>query len=287
MFRSSLISAGLAFAGLFNAVSTASSQDPPAEAKPADSIPAQPADSIPAEPSPKEWLEQRQAEFGEYDFQLDAPESRKLTLESRSLLNWSNAERGAYFGAVFLWTHDGRPELIACAFGRGKNLRHEFHSLSSQPISATRGESKVHRFGPGVAWQELPAQPADGVTAPPPARQRALRLTQMRRQAERFRVVMGGKQPVEMRLLTQPVFRSPKELKDDVALFVFVQGTDPECVLLLEATAEGKWQYALTRQTKWPLRVELDGNEVADFRSLGRTPAESPFVVITPPSAVE
>ena len=88
-----------------------------------------------------------------------------------------------------------------------------------------------------------------------------------------------------MRLLTQPVFRTTAELTDDVALFAFVQGTDPECVLLLEATAEGKWHYALTRQTKWPLKVELDGNEVVDFPSIGRTPAESPFVVLTPPSA--
>ena len=278
MFRSILISAGLAFAGSLTAVGTARAQDPPAA--------AQPADSIPAQASPKEWLEERQAEFGEYDFQLDAPEPRKLTLESRSLLNWSNAERGADVGAVFLWTDKGRPQLIACAFGRDK-LRHEFHSLSTETIAAARGEAAVHRFQPGIAWQELPAQHADGVTAPPPAKQRALRLTQMRRQAERFRVVMGGKQPSEMRLLTQPVFRTAAELEDDVALFVFVQGTDPECVLLLEATAEGKWQYALTRQTKWPLKVELDGNEVADFPSLGRTPAESPFVVLKPPSAVE
>jgi len=58
-------------------------------------------------------------------------------------------------------------------------------------------------------------------------------------------------------------------------------------VLLLEATAEGKWHYALTRQTKWPLKAELDGKEVVDFPSLGRTPAESPFVVLKPPSAVE
>jgi hypothetical protein len=96
---------------------------------------------------------------------------------------------------------------------------------------------------------------------------------------------MGGKQPAEMRLLTQPVYRTPAELADDVALFAFVQGTDPECVLMLEATADGKWRYCVTRQTKWPLRVELDGNEIADFHSLGRTPAESPFLVLKPPSA--
>lgn len=267
MIRFILIGAGLAIACLWNAGSIAGAEDPP----------AQPAESTPTQPSPKEWLAERQAEFAAYQFQLEAPEPRMLTLESRSLLNWSNAERGADVGALFLWTDKGRPQLIACAFGREK-LRHEFHSLSTEPIAGQRGEKAVHRFGPGIAWQELPDAPAA-------AKQRALRLTQMRRQAERFRVVMGGKQPAEMRLLTQPVFRTAAELADDVALFVYVQGTDPECVLLLEATAEGKWRYALTRQTKWPLKVELDGSDVVDFPSIGRTPAESPFVVLKPPAA--
>ena len=237
-------------------------------------------------PSPKEWLAKRQAEFEAYEISLEAEKPRKLILESRSLLNWSNAERGADVGAVFLWTDRGLPQLIACAFGRDKLLRHEFHSLSTEPIVAQRGGEAVHRFGSGAMWQQLPAALGAGEAAPP-AKQRALRLTQMRRQAERFRVVMGGKQPAQMRLLTQPVYRTPAELEDDMALFAFVQGTDPECVLMLEATAEGKWQYCLTRQTKWPLKVELDGKEVADFPSLGRTPAESPFFVLKPPAAAE
>jgi hypothetical protein len=228
----------------------------------------------------QQWLELRQAEFEAYEIEQQAEKPRKLAIEPRSILNWSNAERGAALGAAFLWTEEGRPQLIACAFGRGKLLRHEFHSLSTDELVARRDGEELHRFAPGIEWQELK-------DAPPPAKQRALRLTQMRRQAERFRVVMGGKEPAEMRLLTQPVFRSPAELADDVALFVFVQGTDPECALLVQATAEGKWQYALTRQTKWPLKVELDGSQVADYPSIGKTPPGSPFVVLTPPSAVE
>jgi hypothetical protein len=230
--------------------------------------------------SGKEWLRERQAEFEQYEFTAGEGEPVKLSLESRSLLNWTNAERGAYAGAVYLWTYDGLPQVVACAFGRGKYLRHEFHSLSTVPILLRRGEEEIHRFEPGIVWQEL----AD---APPPAKPRTLRLTQMRRQAERFRVVMGGKDPAEMRLLTQPIFRSPAEGKDDVALFAFVQGTDPECLLLLRAASDGKWQYALTRQTKWPVVVELDGNQAAEFPSVGKTPPGSPFFVLAPPSAQE
>jgi hypothetical protein len=256
--------ASLLLAGVLHAASMASAQESPAE----------------HETLHKEWLEQRQAEFKEYAFHAEAAEQRKLALEPRSILNWSNAERGADLGAVFLWTDNGWPQLIACAFGQGKYLRHEFHSLSTETLVAENQGKEIHRFAPGVTWRELAG-------APPAAKQRALRLAQMRRQAERFRVVMGGKEPAEMRLLTQPVFRSPAELDDDIALFVFVQGTDPECVLLLQATAEGAWQYALTRQTKWPLKIELDASEVAEFPSVGRTPPGSPFRVFTPPAAEE
>jgi hypothetical protein len=268
MFRPILLCAGLVVATLGNAA-------------------AQPSEAEQSQPSPKEWLAERQMEMGAYEMSLGAEKPRKLELESRSLLNWSNAERGADVGAVFLWTDRGRPEMIASAFGRDKLLRHEFHSLSTEPLIARRGDEEVHRFGPGAMWQQLPAEPGAGEASPPPAKQRTLRLTQMRRHAERFRVVMGGKQPAQMRLLTQPVYRTPAELEDDLALFTFVQGTDPECVLMLQATAEGKWQYCLTRQTKWPLKVELDGKEVTDFPSLGRTPAESPFFVLKPPAAAE
>ncbi len=263
-FISAGISAGLAIAGFLCVDFAATAQD--AAAQP--------------QASPKEWLHERQVEFDEYEFATGASRPQKLMRESRSLLNWSNAERGADVGAVFLWTLEGRPQLVACAFGRGKSLRHEFHSLSEGPLIAEREGAEIHRFEPGIVWRKLAG-------APPAASKRALRLAQMRRQAERFRVVMGTKDPAEMRLLPQPVFRSPAELDEDMALFVFVQGTDPECVLLLEATAEGQWQYAVTRQTKWPLRVELDGTQVAEFTSIGKTPAGSPFLVLTPPTAAE
>lgn len=98
------------------------------------------------EASPSEWLRQRQAEFEEYRFEVEAPKPLELTMESRSILNWSNAERGADVGGVFLWTKGGLPQLIACAFGRGKFLRHEFHSLSTEPIAAERSGAAIHRF---------------------------------------------------------------------------------------------------------------------------------------------
>jgi len=236
----------------------------------------------------KEWLAERTAEFESYRFELEGPKPKTLTMETRSLLNWSNAERGTAVGAVFLWTYEGRPEMIACAFGRGKSLRHEFHSLSTQPIMAELAGTRVHRFKPGIEWHEL----AD---APEPAASRALRLAQMRRQAERFRATffvlrpMGNKEPAETRLLTQPVYRWPASTATDGAIFLFVQGTDPECALTLETTAEKKWRYALTRQTKSALKADLDDKPVLELPAFWQQPAdaESAFFVLTPPAAKE
>src|SRR5262245_8009847 len=94
----------------------------------------------------KQWLADRTKEFESYRFELVGSKPIALTMETRSLLNWSNAERGTYVGAVFLWTYEGRPALIANAFGRGQWLKHEFHSLSTEPIVAESGGSQVHRF---------------------------------------------------------------------------------------------------------------------------------------------
>jgi hypothetical protein len=235
---------------------------------------------------PADWLEERTQELASYRFEAERDPPHVLKMEPRSILNWSNPERGTYAGAVFLWTHEGRPELIACAYGRDQWLRHEFHSLSSDAITAERGGGKVHRFKPGIAWRDL-------TDAPPPAATAALRLAQMRKQAERFRVTIvvqppgGSKQPAETRMLTQPVYRWQSAAGEEVALFLFVQGTDPECVLMLEATSDKTWRYALTRQTRAAVEAELDGKRVLDVPVFWQLPPdpESAFVELIPPEA--
>ena len=70
-------------------------------------------------------------------------------------------------------------------------------------------------------------------------------------------MTMANKPPAEMRLQPQPLFRSLESAASDVGLFVFGQGTDPECVLLLEIAADKTWRYALARQTQRPSRSIL------------------------------
>src|SRR5947208_1900862 len=86
----------------------------------------------------QKWLSDRRLEFEEYRFQRDSETPVPLSMEAHSLLNWSNAERGTDQGVVFLWTDDGKPQMIACAFEWGGSLKHEFHSLSTDPVTAER-----------------------------------------------------------------------------------------------------------------------------------------------------
>ena len=234
----------------------------------------EPAESRAEKIDSKEWLRQRQAAFAAYELQ-EEDAARPLMLESDPVLKWSNAERGTHVGGVFLWTDRGRPAMIACAFVFKDKVNHEFQSLSDRGIVASRKGAEVHRFAPGVEWRPLSE-------APEPAAKRTARLTQFRRQAERFRVQFGTKKWSPARLLNQPVYRSPESLSEsDIAVFQFVQGTDPECVLLLEV-ADGKWRYALARETKWGLKVEIDGTEVWGCEPLWlpKRDSETPFVVL-------
>src|SRR5262245_13370756 len=221
------------------------------------------------------WVKERLTDLQQFRFELDRPEPADLAMEPESLLNWSNAERSTNQGALFLWTQAGRPQMIACAFELGGILKYEFHSLSTDPIVAHENGRVRHRFGPGVEWAALPG-------APERARTRPLRLVQLRRQAERFAVSIGFRDWAPARLLPQPVFRSPESEDGDLAVFVLVQGTDPECVLLLDANAQEGWRYALTRQSKWGLKAELDGRVIWEQAPNHRPEktAESPFLVI-------
>src|SRR5687768_17036945 len=148
-----------------------------------------------------QWIAERQEAFKSYTFQL-GDDGDRLALESRSILNWSNPERSAAKGGLFLWTYNGRPQLVACAFMNREKVEHEFQSLAPLPIVAERDSRQVHRFDPGIEWMPLK-------NAPSPAKKPALRLSQFRRQAERFGISFGEKEKwTPTRLLTQPVFLS-------------------------------------------------------------------------------
>lgn len=215
-----------------------------------------------------------------YEFRMRGVD-QPVELREQPILRWSNPERGQVYGNVFLWTHRGRPVVVGSLFkwfSPFTHASHEFHSLSLGEITAKNDLREVWRSTqPGVVFAAIPDAPA--VAANP-----AARLAQMRQLARQFtaRSVDREGLKLELRQLAQPVYRYEVE-KDatdllDGALFVFVQGTDPDLWLLIEAvpTADqpaARWQYAVARMNSIEINVEHDGKpawhcDVLPFREV-------------------
>jgi hypothetical protein len=214
----------------------------------------------------EETVRLARAEAAHYHIVREDDRGAKIELRERPILKWSNPSEGALFGSVVLWTVDGRPEAVASIYrwydGK-KEFQAEFKSLSTHPLKTTREKETAWETGQSdMNFHELAhdAFPAD---------RDGRRAQQMRDIARRFTadLVHPGKGRQALRLLTQAVYRYEKLPQGllDGALFAFVQGTDPEVFLLIEAekTAAGaRWRYAASRMNMFELHLALDDQEV-------------------------
>ena len=114
----------------------------------------------------------------------------------------------------------------------------------------------------GIAWKPVP-------NASPPVAASAARLVQLRQMSRDFAVDKTDREGIqrELRLLPQPIYRYSSSDWDvlDGAVFVFVQGTDPELLLLIEAVQHeesSRWQYALARMNSVRFVVSRRGEIV-------------------------
>jgi hypothetical protein len=186
-----------------------------------------------------------------------------LEMESEPVLRWPNSTRDTHEGATFVWTLDGRPEAVACVWENGGFWAHAFHSLSESKLVAKYNRSTIWQTDkPGLEFTRFPE-------APEPADSAAKRLVQMKELARRFRCALteAAKKSEELRFLPHPLYRYKTERKDliDGGLFAYVQGTDPEVLLVLEAAVrDGKseWRYVLTRRTGMAVEADLDGKSI-------------------------
>lgn len=208
-------------------------------------------------------------EAGEYEAVAGG---KKLELHNQSVLNWSNPAVGEIYGGVFVWTHDGRPQLILSLYkwySPHSHMTHEFHSLSTQELTATRNNRGLRSAEGGVSWQPVP-------NAPPPGISKPQRMSQMRRIAKLLTVDMTEKDQsvIRLRLLTQPLMRYESKAADvvDGALFCFAKGTDPETLLLMEAR-DGAWHFAFARFNETAMQATMDGNNVWNVEQLNRSTA--------------
>lgn len=200
-------------------------------------------------------------------------------------LRWSNPTVGEVHGEIHLWTDDGRPACIGSVYrwftpNWGATL--EVASLVDRPLAGRQQGREREFWKPApapVRWEALAGKEA-------PADTPAARLIQMRRILRDFTATLRDTRQTEeaverrLRLMPQPLFRypppSPTATYLDGALFSFVEGTDPEVLILLECGAEAAdaargagpaWRWGAVRMNKDAQGVSISGRAAwsADF----------------------
>lgn len=200
-------------------------------------------------------------------YSLYAGDDRAEPMKLKCVLRWANLTRGSVDGATYIWTKDGRPMATVCVYPWAGLVCDNFQSLSEGKIVAFADGGEVWRCEkPGVAFRPVPG-------APPPERSTAGRLRQMKSLAGGFRTTLlgwkvGDGDREELRMLPRPVYQCEKAGLVEGAIFAFVQGTDPEVFLLLEARPKAvdadhalAWHFAMARRTSGLLETRY-GDEV-------------------------
>lgn len=215
----------------------------------------------------EDQLDLLRRDLQQYAIELEADPPVRLTLHETPVLRWTNPARVEEAGAVFLWLHDGRPQVVGTSFTlqsrSGEKKKHSLQSLALSAAAASLdGRVVWHPKVPGISLQLIPDS---GV----PANTASRRLVEMRAIARKFTVELTppNKASTHLRFVPQPLYRyaSPATGVTDGALFSFAEGTDPEAFLLIEARERDgntKWHYAFARFNFWSLRASYEQQQV-------------------------
>jgi len=211
----------------------------------------------------------------EYAMTTGGEKPRELKLLDQPIMKWSQPVRGGDDGSIFLWLDEKRPAVIGAFFiwphaSRGHGVSHELHTLADDPLKGVWKERTWTPPANSIRREPVPDAPA-------PAKSAKLRDFELRRLARRFTATSENRQGQtwQLRLLPHPIYRYDGETAESVglgALFGFVEGTDLEIVLLLEARAMGdgpRWHFGFARLSDLRLKVRRDEQTVwdADFAS--------------------
>jgi hypothetical protein len=204
-------------------------------------------------------------------FREDGGERRPVERKPEPLHRWDDPTRDFTDGAMWAWGDKGRPlALTTLELYRysGGNVfwSVELISLAPGPLVAEEPGSNLRwtPTAPGLVMKPVP-------DAPKPAPTEAARSRQVREIAGRFSASEVNKRQVErrydLRLLPRPFYRyaDPAAGLTDGAFFLFANGTNPEILLVVEASGEGpksSWSYGLARISRAAPTVLLDGTEV-------------------------
>jgi len=225
------------------------------------------ADDPKNEAAERQKLEFITKKLDEFAISTQNAQDQPMKRVKEPVLRLTNPVRdGQADGAVIVWLSGERPAALACLWIRNDGgVWREFTSFSDEPLRCERGGRMV--WAPKSS--SSPRKPLPDASKP--AATPALRLSQMRRLAERFSgdfELRPAKRWEALRLMPQPLYRFTAE-KGAVegAIFALVQANDPEILVMLELgrpaqDAPPTWSYALARMSSQKLRLRLDDKEV-------------------------
>jgi hypothetical protein len=183
------------------------------------------------------------------------------TMTAEPLHRWTDPTRAFSGGALWAWHFSGRPVAVLGIELYGQ-WSLEFVSLTTERLLGNDGHIRWAPAKAGVEFREIPDAPA-------PADDKAGRLRQMRDLARQFSAnEFWDKRTHELRLLPHPIDRyaAPATGLVDGAMFIYANGTNPELLVLIEATRQGdgpsKWSYAAAPLAKAELHLKLGPKDV-------------------------
>ena len=162
-------------------------------------------------------------------------------------------------GATFVWSVDGKPQIISSGFNfeirQYMRTKHAFHTLSDKAVVVSKNGKPIWKAaGPGIQW--------NSITVPEHANSSAATMLMFRHTARKFSVQItnrsGSKE--SLRLMNAPLHRyeTPTVIG---AIFAFANGTDPDALILLEKRKESDStsgvHYAFARSHYYELEAKL------------------------------
>lgn len=207
-------------------------------------------------------------EVKRFDFAIADEQKQTLKLHPTPIYRYAGPRRGEVYANVFVWTHDGRPEVIASLSNWYRPRAYRglaVTSLATEKLIGMRDGQMIWRPNrAGVKFRVISDVPTPGESA-------LKRLREMRSLAREFTAEFkrdsNYPESGELRLLSKPIYRysSKTSLVIDGALFGFASGTAPQLILLIEArqtATDTRWEYGLAPRNSTEYRVSHRGKEV-------------------------
>ena len=197
------------------------------------------------------------AESRLYDVRVAGSEAKLIKLQ-----HWSNPI-DSVLGVLFCWQLEDRPIAVASIYMYTKSpdlLNVEFQSLSRKSFSAKRAGKLL--WEPKTAGLEFHKIKTDSHAKD--SREQRLVLRNIARTFAASATSLYDGSPTELRLLANPLFQY-KTKQGAGAIFSFVEGTDPEVLLLVEAIRQDSatvYRYAVARLSIRELSVRRSGKTV-------------------------